>query len=136
MKKFLQIFFTVFFALTVFMVGEGRTSVNSVSKNIATSDTTMIFSASPAENILNGTFAIQPTVIINSAEKLRDRRRLHHFYNLCFSFVFTLGTLAVFLIVKFYSALLRKEIADFVLDKNLATQSVSRTQIHNTVLLI
>ena len=136
MKTILQILLTILFALATFMASGNGTTVKSENENLQNDETTMISSSSSADNILNGEFAIQPTILLNSVERLRDRRRLYSFYNLCFSFVFTLGSLAVVLLVKFYSALLKKVIAEFVLDKNLSTQFVSRTQIHNTVLLI
>ena len=136
MKTLLQILLTMLFALATFMASGNSASVKSESENLQNDETTMISSTSSADNILNGAFAIQPTILLNSVERLRDRRRLYSFYNLCFSFMFTLGSLAVVLLVKFYSALLKNVIAEFVLDKNPSTQFVSRTQIHNTVLLI
>lgn len=131
----LQIISTAFLLLAMFLASGNVALVDSVKDDVLTGESTSL--SLPTENFLNSTCAIQPAIMLNFVERLRDRRRLHNISNLCFSFLFTIGTLAVVFLIKFYSALLKKTIVPKIVpNKNFVTQYKIGTQINSTVLLI
>lgn len=135
MRKLLQIILTTFFLFVMFLANGNVLSVESVRNENLASETASL--TLPTDNFLNGTHAIQPAIMLNFVERLRDRRRLYNINNLCFSFIFTLGTLAIIFIVKFYSVFLKKIIrTEFVPHRTFITQYKVGTQVDNTVLLI
>ena len=135
MEKILQIISTTFLLLAMFLAGGNIVLTDSAKDDVLANESTTL--SLPTENFLNSTSAIQPAIMLNFVERLRDRRRLHNICNICFSFLFTIGTLAVVFLIKFYSALLKKTIVPKIVpNKNFVSQYKIGTQINSTVLLI